>query len=783
MRHLNQRGHWRGEGTAKRKDGSKVSIEAVTAAIRDPHGQITGYLGIHRDITARKGAEEQLRYHASLLDNVGDALIATDADNFRITAWNRGAERLYGFSAEEVLGRPAREVARYPGDQSRPTLERELLETGRRRLEFAARRKDGSAIEVELTAVAVKDERGETSGYWGIHRDITEQKRAAERLAYHASLLENLDDAVLATDTEFVLTTWNRRAEQMFGWTAAEALGQKVHELIGNDWTDAELAPRLRRLAEGRKARTTGRWYGKGGNPVPAESLTIALRSEDDRVTGYLSIMRDISALQESERELERRLNQQAAVAEFGLMALEEGHLHTVVNAAVTLVSRTLGVEYAKVDELMPDRQKLLVRAGTGWGEGIVGSYWMRAGRLSSPAGYALALAQPVIVENVATETRFEIPELLREHDVVSDITVVIDPSGDPFGTLAVLSTRPRAFSEHDVGFVQSVANVIGAAVDRTRVDERIEATRRAERTRIARDLHDEALRELSDALALATMGRSGAAGERQWRKVISTVQRAAQQLRGAIYDLGLSGDDDRPFGDLLSELTAVQDDMSGDCRIRFRAGRRSGPVLRAPGCRGFARRHRGARQRASPLGRHDDHRQRGCIDRRCPAAPGGRRRGLAGSRVRSAHPGGERDREHVSPSRCAGREALDRGPGWRWHDRLAGASRPWTPWLSEPRPSSKNNTGPAIPGISANWVVGLAPKPSSQSPNSRKTAPRGVVCWLLGATFSNPRCGRGRSGPLPRRGGARPEGVGVRCGGGHRRRPGYRAQGSCSLA
>ena len=151
-----------------------------------------------------------------------------------------------------------------------------------------------------------------------------------------------------------------------------------------------------------------------------------------------------------------------------------------VIDAAVTLVCRTLGVEYAKVDELVPDREELLVRAGAGWGEGIVGSYGMRAGRLSSPAGFALALAQPVIVENVATETRFEIPGLLREHDVVSDITVVIDPSGDPFGTLAALSTRPLAFSEHDVGFVQSVANVIGAAVDRTRVDERIEAARRA---------------------------------------------------------------------------------------------------------------------------------------------------------------------------------------------------------------------------------------------------------------------------------------------------------------
>ena len=102
-------------------------------------------------------------------------MIATDAEDFRITAWNRGAERLYGFSAEEVLGRPAREVATFPGDQARQKLEAELLETGRTRIEFEARRKDGTPVEVELIAVAIKEERGETTGYLGIHRDISER--------------------------------------------------------------------------------------------------------------------------------------------------------------------------------------------------------------------------------------------------------------------------------------------------------------------------------------------------------------------------------------------------------------------------------------------------------------------------------------------------------------------------------------------------------------------------------------------------------------------------------
>ncbi|MGZ6652224.1 MAG: PAS domain-containing protein [Solirubrobacteraceae bacterium] len=120
-----------------------------------------------RDITDRRVSDEQQAYHANLLNNVDDGVIATDAEDFRITAWNRGAERLYGFTAEEVLGRPAREVATFPGDQARQKLEAELLESGRTRIEFEARRKDGTPVAVELTAVAIKNERGETTGYLG----------------------------------------------------------------------------------------------------------------------------------------------------------------------------------------------------------------------------------------------------------------------------------------------------------------------------------------------------------------------------------------------------------------------------------------------------------------------------------------------------------------------------------------------------------------------------------------------------------------------------------------
>jgi signal transduction histidine kinase len=178
---------------------------------------------------------------------------------------------------------------------------------------------------------------------------------------------------------------------------------------------------------------------------------------------------------------------------------------------------------------------------------------------------------EPLIVDDMSTESRFAVPAVLREHSVMSEVTVVIDPGGNPFGTLAALSTRRRSFSEHDVSFVQSVANVIATAVERANVDGRVESAREGERSRIARDLHDEALRELSDAFALAAIARSSRPGSEQAQRsdsLIGVLERVDHQLRSAIYDLRLKADEARTFADELRQLVAVQADMAIENRI-----------------------------------------------------------------------------------------------------------------------------------------------------------------------------------------------------------------------
>jgi PAS domain S-box-containing protein len=158
-----------------RPDGRRVIMRCSSWPIYDQQREIVAGVFVVSDVTQERHAQEQLAYHARLADIVEDAVVGTDPE-FRLTVWNAGAERLYGYAAGEVLGRDARDIASYTGDTSRIQMESELLSSDRARVEITACRKDGTRLRVELVAVAVRGELGEIHGYLGIHREVSDRK-------------------------------------------------------------------------------------------------------------------------------------------------------------------------------------------------------------------------------------------------------------------------------------------------------------------------------------------------------------------------------------------------------------------------------------------------------------------------------------------------------------------------------------------------------------------------------------------------------------------------------
>jgi DNA-binding CsgD family transcriptional regulator len=166
--------------------------------------------------------------------------------------------------------------------------------------------------------------------------------------------------------------------------------------------------------------------------------------------------------------ELRARTEQQAAVAALGNAALAGSNESSLLDEATNRVVEVLPVEFCAVLEVLPGGAALLLRAGVGWRSGLVGRATLGAGR-ESHAGYAIETNRPLVIGDLRTETRFRPPALLRDHGVISGLSVLIQGDGAPYGVLGAYTATRRRFTDEHVQFLQAIANVIALARRRRR--------------------------------------------------------------------------------------------------------------------------------------------------------------------------------------------------------------------------------------------------------------------------------------------------------------------------
>ena len=172
---------------------------------------------------------------------------------------------------------------------------------------------------------------------------------------------------------------------------------------------------------------------------------------------------------------LRLRVLQQQLLADYGVLALKGTPFPQLLHEAAQVVANGLKAEFAKVLKYMPGENRFLVCAGVGWEPGVVGTATIGADT-QSPAGYALQTGKAVISNHLDIEERFRTPELLLHHGIRRAMNVILEGDGSPFGVLEVDSRSEGEFSQSDIVFLQGVANILGMAIERQRMEGNLRA-------------------------------------------------------------------------------------------------------------------------------------------------------------------------------------------------------------------------------------------------------------------------------------------------------------------
>ncbi|MBA3728156.1 MAG: PAS domain S-box protein [Actinobacteria bacterium] len=281
-----------------RKDGTLVDVDVVGGPVR-VGGELVAKHVFYHDITE---LQEQKRYFQSLLEISPTAIVITDLDS-KIVSWNPAAEKLFGYSAKEAVGRRTDDlVATRPEFHDEAVRYTEALARGERVDAITQRtRSDGSLVDVQLL-IAPVNVGGEREGLYVMYHDISELQ---EQKRYFQSLLEISPAAMVVTDLDSKVVSWNPGAERLFGYSTDEAVGNLLDDLVATRLDLHEEAAGYSRTAmRGERFQASVRRTRKDGSLVDVQMFSAPVVVSEERV-GFVVIYHDVSELQRQKRYYE----------------------------------------------------------------------------------------------------------------------------------------------------------------------------------------------------------------------------------------------------------------------------------------------------------------------------------------------------------------------------------------------------------------------------------------------------------------------------------------------
>jgi PAS domain S-box-containing protein len=312
------------EGWRVRKDGSRFWCNALLQRIEDEEGNLIGFGKITRDVTDRRKAEETLRESERrfrmLVEGVTDYAIYMLDPSGIVTNWNPGAERLKGYTPEEIIGQHFSKF--YLREERAAGMPGRVLETAAREGRYEAEgwrvRKDGSRFWALVVVDAIRNEKGELEGFAKVTRDISERCSAQQALRNSERQFRLLvggvtDYALFMLDPNGIVTSWNSGAERIKGYAANEIIGQHFSRFYPERDRATGLPARALYAAT-----QEGRFEGEGwrvrkdGSLFWADVVIDAIRDDQGQLIGFAKITRDVTERRSAQKALQEAQEQRA---------------------------------------------------------------------------------------------------------------------------------------------------------------------------------------------------------------------------------------------------------------------------------------------------------------------------------------------------------------------------------------------------------------------------------------------------------------------------------------
>ena len=349
-----------------------------------------------------------LRHLAKVIESSDDAIVSKDL-NSTIISWNRAAERMFGHTAAEAIGKSIRIII--PAD--RQFEEDEVMAQIRAgkavtQLETVRQHKDGSFIPIALTVSPIYNDAGVVVGASKIARDITDRKQGEFAIRRLAAVVQSSDDAIITKDLEGTITSWNPAAERMFGFTEAEAVGRSIRMLIPDELQGEEDSV-LERIRAGQQIDhyETVRQRKDGGRLSISLSVS-PLRDDSGRVIGASKIARDVTeqvrlrALAREHAANTEMLGQVGAIVASSLD--RDAIVQKVTDAATELTSAELGTFFYNVRDPHTGEAYTLYTVSGAFRDAFARLPHPRAAAVFAPA---FRQRQPIRLADVTEDARF----------------------------------------------------------------------------------------------------------------------------------------------------------------------------------------------------------------------------------------------------------------------------------------------------------------------------------------------------------------------------------------